>query len=57
LYNKITVRQMHREFRLQAVIHSFIHTRLINTVTVYFSAPPTVSPMAHSTVNGKYMPI
>ena len=30
MYNKITVRQMHREFRLQAVIHSFIHIRLIN---------------------------
>jgi len=32
LYNKITVRQMHREFRLQAVTHSFnsfIHIRLI----------------------------
>ena len=28
---QFTVRQMHREFRLQAVIHSFIHTRLINT--------------------------
>ena len=24
MYNKIIVRQMHREFRLQAVIHSFI---------------------------------
>jgi len=27
--HKITVRQMHPEFRLQAVIHSFIHIHLI----------------------------
>ena len=27
MYNKITVRQLHREFRLQAFIHLFIHIR------------------------------